>query len=195
MMLLNAGRSKGKSLVFGFFRVLLLGLLMSNLEASSMSIYDFSVKNIDEKSVSLSKYKGQVLLIVNVASKCGFTPQYEGLETLYEKYKSEGFMVLGFPSNQFLSQEPASNKEIKFFCQGTYDVKFDMFAKIDVNGDDADPLYKFLKEQQGGFLWIDAIKWNFTKFLVDREGNVVERYGPSTKPQEIEADIEKLLAK
>ena len=159
-----------------------------------MSIYDFSVKNIDEKSVSLSKYKGQVLLIVNVASKCGFTPQYEGLETLYEKYKSEGFMVLGFPSNQFLSQEPASNKEIKFFCQGTYDVKFDMFAKIDVNGDDADPLYKFLKEQQGGFLWIDAIKWNFTKFLVDREGNVVERYGPSTKPQEIEADIEKLLA-
>ncbi len=195
MMLLNAGRSKGKSLVFGFFRVLLLGLLMSNLEASSMSIYDFSVKNIDEKSVSLSKYKAQVLLIVNVASKCGFTPQYEGLETLYEKYKSEGFMVLGFPSNQFLSQEPASNKEIKFFCQGTYDVKFDMFAKIDVNGDDADPLYKFLKEQQGGFLWIDAIKWNFTKFLVDREGNVVERYGPSTKPQEIEADIEKLLAK
>ena len=195
MMLLNAGRSKGKSLVFGFFRVLLLGLLMSNLEASSMSIYDFSVKNIDEKSVSLSKYKAQVLLIVNVASKCGFTPQYEGLETLYEKYKSEGFMVLGFPSNQFLSQEPASNKEIKFFCQGTYDVKFDMFAKIDVNGDDADPLYKFLKEQQGGFLWIDAIKWNFTKFLVDRKGNVVERYGPSTKPQEIEADIEKLLAK
>ncbi len=159
-----------------------------------MSIYDFSVKSIDEKSVSLSKYKGQVLLIVNVASKCGFTPQYEGLESLYEKYKDDGFMVLGFPSNQFLSQEPASNKEIKFFCQGTYDVKFDMFAKIDVNGEDADPLYKFLKEQQGGALWIDAIKWNFTKFLVDREGNVVERYGPSTKPREIEVDIEKLLA-
>ena len=159
-----------------------------------MSIYDFTVKSIDEKSVSLSKYKGQVLLIVNVASKCGFTPQYEGLEKLYEKYKSEGFMVLGFPSNQFLSQEPASNKEIKFFCQGTYDVKFDMFAKIDVNGDEADPLYNFLKEQQGGALWIDAIKWNFTKFLVDREGNVVERYGSATKPQEIEADIEKLLA-
>ena len=159
-----------------------------------MSIYDFSVKSIDEKSVSLSKYKGQVLLIVNVASKCGFTPQYEGLETLYEKYKDDGFMVLGFPSNQFLSQEPASNKEIKFFCQGTYDVKFDMFAKIDVNGDDADPLYKFLKAQQGGALWIDAIKWNFTKFLVDREGNVLERYSPSTKPREIEADIEKLLA-
>jgi len=166
---------------------------MSSLEASSMSIYDFNVKSIDAKSVSLSKYEGKVLLIVNVASKCGFTPQYKGLETLYEKYKGDGFMVLGFPSNQFLSQEPASNKEIKFFCQGTYDVKFDMFAKIDVNGDGADPLYKFLKEQQGGILWIDAIKWNFTKFLVDREGNVVERFAPSTKPQEIEAEIEKLL--
>ena len=202
MMLLNAGRLKGKSLVFGFFKLrgcaALAALILSiSLYAgeNSMSIYDFSVKSIDEKSVSLSKYKDQVLLIVNVASQCGFTPQYKGLESLYEKYKGDGFMVLGFPSNQFLSQEPASNKEIKFFCQGTYDVKFDMFAKIDVNGDDADPLYKFLKEQQGGFLWIDAIKWNFTKFLVDREGKVVERYSPSTKPAEIEADIERLLAK
>jgi glutathione peroxidase len=162
-------------------------------EEKNMSIYDFNVKTIDGKDISLSRYKGEVLLIVNVASKCGFTPQYKGLEALYEEYHSQKFMVLGFPSNQFLSQEPESNEKIKFFCHATYDVKFDMFAKIDVNGDDADPLYKFLKEQQGGFLWIDSIKWNFTKFLVDREGNVVKRYAPSTEPQEIKADIEKLL--
>ncbi len=158
-----------------------------------MSIYEFNVKTIEGKNISLSRYKGKVLLIVNVASNCGFTPQYKGLESLYEEYSGEGFMVLGFPSNQFLSQEPDSNEKIKFFCQATYDVKFDMFAKIDVNGEDADPLYKFLKEQQGGVLWMDSIKWNFTKFLVDREGNVIKRYGSSTKPQEIKADIEKLL--
>jgi glutathione peroxidase len=164
-----------------------------NAGERAMSIYDFHVKTIDAKEISMAEYKGRVLLIVNVASKCGFTDQYEGLERLYEKYKSQGFMVLGFPSNQFLSQEPDSNAEIKVFCQATYNVAFDMFAKIDVNGANADPLYMFLKKEQGGFLWMDSIKWNFTKFLVDREGNVLKRYGSSTKPLEIAADIEQLL--
>jgi len=158
-----------------------------------MSIYDLNVTTIDVKEISLHKYKGDVLLIVNVASECGFTSQYKGLEKLYQEYKEQGFMVLGFPSNQFGEQEPASNEKIKFFCQGTYDVHFDMFAKIEVNGENADPLYKFLKKQQGGFLWMDSIKWNFTKFLIDREGNVVERYGPITKPKELQKDIESLL--
>ncbi|QSZ40760.1 redoxin domain-containing protein [Sulfurimonas aquatica] len=160
-----------------------------------MDIYDFNVQSIDAKSISLEKYKGKVLLIVNVASECGFTPQYEGLEELYQEYKEQGFMVLGFPSNQFGSQEPKSNEEIKFFCQGTYDVHFDMFAKIDVNGDNADPLYKYLKEEQGGFLGLDSIKWNFTKFLVDREGNIIDRFASMTKPKDLKPSIEKLLAK
>ena len=158
-----------------------------------MSIYDFNVKDIDSQEISMSKYKGKVLLIVNVASECGFTPQYEGLEKLYQTYKEQGFMVLGFPSNQFGKQEPNSNEKIKFFCQGTYDVHFDMFSKIDVNGDEVSPLYKFLKKEQGGFLGLDGIKWNFTKFLVDSEGNVVDRYAPSTKPENLKGDIEKLL--
>ncbi|PHQ66022.1 MAG: glutathione peroxidase [Sulfurimonas sp.] len=158
-----------------------------------MSIYDFNVTDIDGKEVSMSSYKGKVLLIVNVASECGFTPQYEGLEKLYQTYKEQGFMVLGFPSNQFGKQESGSNEKIKFFCQGTYDVHFDMFAKIDVNGDKASPLYKHLKNEQGGLLWMDSIKWNFTKFLVDANGKVVDRYSPSTKPLDIKKDIEKLL--
>ncbi len=181
--------------MFGFckYLVVLMMFLSLNAGADEMSIYDFDVKTIDANTISMSQYKGQVLLIVNVASKCGFTPQYEGLEKLYDAYKDEDFMVLGFPSNQFMSQEPGSNEEIKFFCQKTYDVEFDMFAKVDVNGDNADPLYKFLKKEQGGFMWMDAIKWNFTKFLVDREGNVIKRYGSSTKPHEISEDIQKLL--
>ncbi len=158
-----------------------------------MSIYDFNVTNIDGKEIPMSSYKGKVLLIVNVASECGFTPQYEGLEKLYQTYKEQGFMVLGFPSNQFGKQESGSNEKIKFFCQGTYDVHFDMFSKIDVNGDGASPLYKYLKNEQGGFLWMDGIKWNFTKFLVDANGKVVDRYSPSTKPLDIKKDIEKLL--
>ena len=161
----------------------------------SMSIYDFKVKTIDSEERSMSEYKGKVLLIVNVASECGFTPQYEGLEKLYQTYGEKDFMVLGFPSNQFASQEPASDEKIKFFCQGTYDVHFDMFSKIDVNGENASPLYKYLKEQQGGFMWMDSIKWNFTKFLVDKDGEVIERYAPSTKPHSIENDIKKLLEK
>ena len=164
-----------------------------NAEEKSMNIYDFNVVTIDDEEVSLSKYKGKVLLIVNVASECGFTPQYEGLEKLYQTYKDQGFMILGFPSNQFAKQEPGSNEKIKFFCQGTYDVHFDMFAKIDVNGEEASPLYKYLKKEQGGFLWMDSIKWNFTKFLVDADGKVVDRYAPSTKPENIEYDIEKLV--
>lgn len=183
--------------MYGFYKYLLVLMTVLSLNAGekNMSIYDFNVNNIDGKSISMSEYKGKVLLIVNVASKCGFTPQYEGLEKLYESYKNDGFMVLGFPSNQFMSQEPGSNKEIKFFCQQTYEVEFDMFAKIDVNGDNTEPLYKFLKKEQGGFLWMDSIKWNFTKFLVDKEGNVIKRYGSSTKPAEINEDIKKLLNK
>ncbi len=179
-----------------FLALLLMFILLNhvlNAKENSMSIYDFTVKTIDEKEISLSAYKGKVLLIVNVASECGFTPQYEGLEKLYRKYKDKGFMVLGFPSNQFGKQEPKSNKEIHFFCQGTYDVTFDMFAKVDVNGDNAIPLYNYLKQEQSGVLWTEAIKWNFTKFLIDREGHVIKRYGSSTKPQSIAKDIEELL--
>ncbi len=158
-----------------------------------MTLYDFNVLSIDDKEISMNKYKAKVLLIVNVASECGLTYQYEGLEKLYQKYKKQDFMILGFPSNQFSKQEPGTNKEIKFFCTSKYDVHFDMFSKIDVNGDDAHPLYKYLKKEQGGFLGFDSIKWNFTKFLVDKNGKIIERYSPSTNPIKIEKDIEKLL--
>lgn len=157
-----------------------------------MSIYDISVKDIDGKVVQLDKYKGRVMLVVNVASKCGYTGQYAGLEKLHEKYNSQGLSILGFPCNQFLSQEPGTEEEIKNFCTSNFGVQFDMFSKIDVNGDNTHPLYKLLKKSAGGFL-TDDIKWNFTKFLVDREGNVMKRYSPSTKPKEIEEDILKLL--
>ena len=160
-----------------------------------MSIYDYNVTNIHGKEISLSAYKGKVMLIVNVASKCGFTPQYEGLEKLYMTYEDQGLSILGFPCNQFSEQEPGSNKEIFAYCTGTYDVTFDMFAKIDVNGENTAALYKYLKNEKSGFFWTESIKWNFTKFLVDREGNVVERYGSSTKPESIEEDIEALLLK
>ncbi len=180
---------------FALNLMIMLALWSSVVDAKekNMSIYDFSVTDIEGQEVSMSKYRDKVLLIVNVASECGFTPQYEGLEKLYQRYKDRGFMVLGFPSNQFGRQEPKSNKEIYFFCQGTYDVHFDMFAKVDVNGDDAIPLYKYLKRQQSGVLWTEAIKWNFTKFLVDKEGRVIKRYASSTKPESIKEDIEKLL--
>lgn len=171
--------------------------MILNIQAKDtpMSIYDFNVKNIDGKEVSMSKYKDKVLLIVNVASECGLTYQYKGLEKLYQTHKKKGFMVLGFPSNQFSNQEPGTDKEIKFFCKGTYNVHFDMFSKIEVNGDNAAPIYKFLKKEQGGFLGFNSIKWNFTKFLVDKDGKVIKRYASSTDPQKIEKDIEKLLAK
>mgnify|MGYP006354213601 FL=1 len=175
--------------------LLLIMLFLTSIIAkeNNMSIYDFNVKTIDGEEVSMSKYKGKVLLIVNVASKCGFTSQYEGLENLYEKYKNEDFMVLGFPSNQFANQEPQSNEKIKEFCSLTYEVKFDMFAKIDVNGENEAPLYKFLKSNQKGILGTEAIKWNFTKFLVDKDGTIVNRYGSATTPESIETDVKKLL--
>lgn len=175
--------------------IVIFFLLFSSLFAkdNAMNIYDFNVRDIDGKEISLRKYKGEVLLIVNVASECGFTPQYKGLEELYQTFKERGFMVLGFPSNQFGEQEPASNEAIKFFCKSRYDVHFDMFAKIDVNGENEAPLYTFLKKEQKGFLWIKNIKWNFTKFLVDRDGNVVERFAPMTKPQSLLKKIDKLL--
>lgn len=175
--------------------ILTLILTFSSIIAkeNKMSIYDFNVKTIDGEEISMEKYKGKVLLIVNVASKCGFTSQYEGLENLFDKYKNEDFMVLGFPSNQFANQEPESNQKIKDFCSLTYEVKFDMFAKIDVNGDNEAPIYKFLKSNQKGILGTEAIKWNFTKFLVDKDGNIINRYASTTTPQAIENDIKKLL--
>jgi len=157
-----------------------------------MSIYDIKVKAIDGKEVSLEEYKGKVLLIVNTASKCGFAPQYEDLENLYKKFGNDKFEVLAFPCNQFKNQEPGSDQEIKKFCEITYDINFPVFAKIDVNGADADPLYKYLKEAKSGLL-NKAIKWNFTKFLVDSKGNVIDRYAPATSPLKLEGTIEKLI--
>jgi glutathione peroxidase len=157
------------------------------------SIYDFTAKSLQGKDVPLSEFRDKVLLIVNTASKCGFTPQYEGLEKIYEKLHGEGLTVLGFPCNQFGHQEPGSEDEIGAFCQKNYGVSFPMFAKIDVNGEDAHPLYKFLKKQEKGVLGTQAIKWNFTKFLIDKDGNPVERYGSTTKPEDLEGDIRKLL--
>lgn len=156
-------------------------------------IYDFALDDIRGKQQRLDRYKDEVMLIVNVASKCGFTPQYEGLEALYEKLHARGFEVLGFPCNQFGAQEPGSEQEIAQFCEMNYGVTFPMFAKIDVNGANTAPLYRYLKKAKPGLLGSEAIKWNFTKFLVDRKGNVVERYAPNVEPQAIAADIEKLL--
>jgi glutathione peroxidase len=157
-----------------------------------MNTTDFAPRLPDGTEQPLSSYAGKVLLIVNTASKCGFTPQYAGIEALYRKYRERGFEVLAFPCNQFGAQEPGDAEEIRNFCSLTYDVSFPLFAKIDVNGSNADPLWKHLKSQKGGLLG-DSIKWNFTKFLVDRDGRVAERYAPTTRPEAIEADIEKLL--
>jgi glutathione peroxidase len=151
------------------------------------------VRTADGSETDLSPYAGQVLLIVNTASKCGFTPQYEGLEALYRKHKDRGFAVLAFPCNQFGAQEPGDAEEISSFCRLTYDVTFPVFAKIDVNGAEAAPLFRHLKKEAKGVLGSEAIKWNFTKFLVDRSGDVVERYAPTTAPDAIEKDIERLL--
>ena len=156
-------------------------------------ITDIPVKAADGTATDLSGEAGKVMLIVNVASKCGFTPQYEGLEALQKQYRDDGFTVLGFPCNQFGAQEPGDADEIASFCKLTYDVDFPIFAKIDVNGDEAAPLYKHLKDEAPGLLGSKAIKWNFTKFLVDRSGKVVKRYAPQTKPEELNRDIEALL--
>lgn len=156
------------------------------------SVYDFSMKDINGIDVPLSQFKGKFLLIVNVASQCGFTPQYEGLEALYNELK-ENVVVLGFPCNQFGKQEPGDSEEIKKFCSLTYDVKFPLFQKVEVNGSNAAPLYKFLKAEMPGVLGTEAIKWNFTKFLVNREGQVVKRYAPTDKPEDIKKDLCKML--
>lgn len=160
---------------------------------SSSNLYDISVQTINGEKQQISAYKGKVLLVVNVASKCGFTNQYEGLEKVYRQYKDKGVEVLGFPCNQFGSQEPGSEEDIKKFCQLTYDVSFPMFAKVDVNGDQAHPLFQHLKKQAPGILGTENIKWNFTKFLIDKEGNVVKRYAPQDKPEAIAKDLESLL--
>lgn len=158
-----------------------------------MELYDFKVKNSTGKNVSLADYKGKVLLIVNTATGCGFTPQYEGLEKLYREFIPQGFEVLDFPCNQFGHQAPGSDKEINEFCTLRYDTTFPRFKKIDVNGKEASPLYKWLKSQKGGFLG-SRIKWNFTKFLIDREGRVVARFAPTTPPSKIRSAIQALIS-
>ncbi len=160
----------------------------------SDNVYDFSCKTPGGDDRDLGEFRGKVLLVVNTASKCGFTPQFAGLEETYQKYKDRGLEILGFPCNQFGKQDPGSNDEIMEFCQLNYGVSFPMFGKIEVNGDAADPLYKHLKKEAPGVLGSEGIKWNFTKFLVDADGNVVRRYAPKDKPSAIERDIEELLA-
>jgi len=158
-----------------------------------MGIYELAAKSIDGSEQPLAGYKGKVLLIVNVASKCGFTPQYKGLETLWRKYKGKGLVILGFPCDQFGHQEPGDENEIKNFCSLTYEVSFPMFAKIEVNGAGTHPIYQFLKSEAPGVLGSEGIKWNFTKFLVDKTGKVVKRYGSVDTPEKIEKDVEALL--
>ena len=160
-----------------------------------MSVYDFKAKTIDGQEQSLDTYRGKALLIVNVASKCGFTPQYKGLEAMYRKLHEKGLEILGFPCDQFGHQEPGDEEEIKSFCSTKYEVSFPMFAKVEVNGENAHPLYKHLKSESPGILGTEGIKWNFTKFLVAPDGRVVKRYGSADKPESIEKDVEKLLAR
>jgi glutathione peroxidase len=171
-------------------RYLVVGLLCCMCLLAASSVYDFTLNSIDGQAAPLAAYKGKVLLLVNVASKCGFTPQYKGLEAVYEKYKDQGLVVIGFPANNFMAQEPGTNEEIKTFCSRTYNVSFPMYSKISVNGDDKAPLYQFLTEQKGG-----DIKWNFTKFLVGRDGTIVARFEPKVTPDspEVIAAIEKAL--
>ena len=164
-----------------------VGATMSN------NIYQFSAKSNLGESVELASYEGKVMLIVNTASDCGFTPQYQGLQTLYQQHQEQGLEVLAFPCNQFKQQENGSDEEIKQFCDLRFNIKFPLFSKIDVNGDNAHPLFNYLKTQAPGLLGSTGIKWNFTKFLINREGEVIKRYAPSTKPEDIEADIIKLL--
>ncbi len=158
------------------------------------SVLDFAADSIDGKPVSLADYKSKVLLIVNTASQCGFTPQYKGLEAVYEKYRDQGFAVLGFPCNQFGGQEPGSAEDIQAFCETKFGVTFPLFAKVDVNGAGAHPLFVHLKTEAPGILGIKDIKWNFTKFLIGRDGAVIDRYAPTTSPESISKDIEKALA-
>jgi len=163
--------------------------------AAAGSVHDFSAQRLDGSDIRLEEFKGRVLLIVNTASQCGFTPQYAGLEELYRAFKTRGFDVLGFPCNQFGAQEPGSADEIGLFCERNYGVSFPLFAKIEVNGPNAHPLYRFLKQSKPGILGLRRIKWNFTKFLIDRAGRPVARFAPSTKPQDLTQRIEALLAR
>jgi glutathione peroxidase len=158
-----------------------------------MNIYDIPLKTIQQENTTLAQYRGQVLLIVNVASKCGFTPQYQGMEALYQKYKTQGLQILGFPCDQFMHQEPGSDADIAAFCSTKYSVTFPMFAKVKVNGSDAHPLYQLLKKQRRGTLGTTSIKWNFTKFLVNRHGEVLARYGTATTPKKLDAIIAQTL--
>ncbi|MDQ3269735.1 MAG: glutathione peroxidase [Pseudomonadota bacterium] len=160
---------------------------------SAETAYEFSAADIEGRHRGLDEFRGKVLLIVNVASRCGFTPQYAGLEKLWREYGSRGLVVLGFPCDQFGHQEPGDEAEIRQFCSLNYEVTFPMFAKVAVNGSDAHPLWRWLKDEKGGFLGIDAIKWNFTKFLVGRDGRVLKRYSPADQPEAIAADIEAAL--
>jgi len=158
------------------------------------TIFDFHAKSIRGEDVSLEKYRGKVLLVVNVASHCGFTPQYTGLQSLYDKFHDRGLEILAFPCNQFGGQEPGSDEEVLSFCSLNYDVKFDLFSKVQVNGDQAHPLFQYLKKEAPGLMGSEGIKWNFTKFLVDREGRVLKRFASMTTPAQLESEIESLLA-
>lgn len=160
---------------------------------SHPSFFDFKVKNIHGQDFDLKEYSGKVVVAINVASECGFTPQYDGLEALYQKYKEQGLMILGFPCNQFGGQEPGENDEIQSFCKLNFGVTFPVMAKIDVNGANTEPLYQFLKSSAPGVLGTEAIKWNFTKFLIGRDGSVIKRFAPNTEPKEMEKEIVKAL--
>ncbi len=181
-------------IIISFLAVFSLTLFSKENKMAS-SVYDFTVKNIEGKDLKLSEYKDKVILIVNVASQCGFTKQYTGLEALYKKYKSKGLVILGFPCNQFGGQEPGTEAEIKEFCSLNYQVTFPMFSKIDVNGDNTHPLYIYLKDEAPGILGSKAIKWNFTKFLIDKNGKVAERYATQTTPEDIDGKILEFLNK
>ena len=159
------------------------------------SFFDFTVKNAQAKDYDLAQHKDKVVLVVNVASKCGFTPQYKGLEALYQEHKGTDFTIIGFPCNQFGSQEPGSNEEIQSFCEMNYGVTFPVLGKVDVNGSGADPIYKHLKSEAPGIFGTEAIKWNFTKFLIGKDGNVIERFAPNTEPADINQAIKKALGK
>ncbi len=178
---------------------MLLCLLINNVMKGDMnmpneSIYDFEARDIDGSIKKLAEYKGEALLVVNTASKCGFTPQFDGLEKLYKNYNSKGFQILGFPCNQFGGQEPGDENEIKSFCSMSYNVTFPMFSKIEVNGNNAHPLYKYLKKNSKGILGTEFIKWNFTKFLIGKNGEVLKRYAPTDTPEDIAKDLEELLS-
>jgi glutathione peroxidase len=180
-------------IMFSSLRFSVIQKRRKKLEDLMSSIYDFKVKKSDGKEILLSEYKNKVILIVNTASKCGLTPQYEALEKLYKTYNEKDFVVLGFPCNQFGEQEPGNEKEILDFCSLTYDVTFPIFAKIEVNGENTHPLFAYLKNAAPGLLGSEAIKWNFTKFLIDKKGKVIDRFAPTTKPEEIEEPIKNLL--